>query len=182
LRFPADLFFLDKTFGTLDGTVRLLSPNLDMSAIAEEFGAEQGLVPRDMETLIKELGVRLLEDADSVVEMPILLRRIMRRVDEGFLEIRTGLHLTSQAYAQLNRLGLKLLGGSLGLFLLVLAWITRDAPPQKLPFDLSLPSLLLLLGLLLILLTGWSLWKEGKSCTTTAKFSSSTVESPFAAA
>ncbi len=71
LHIPADLFFLDKTFGTLDGTIRLLDPHIDFQVVAEDFGAEEGMKVRDIETMAKELGIRLFQDADAIVEIPI---------------------------------------------------------------------------------------------------------------
>lgn len=159
LRIPADLFFLDKTFGTLDGTVRLLDPHFDYQAVAEDFGAEQGMKILDVGTMARELGLRILQDADAIVEMPVLLRRIMRRVDEGHLAIRTRTRIDDETYARLNKLGLNLLTGVSGIAALMFAWFTRAATDIPLPFGITLPSLLLIAGGLLVVLTAWSLWK-----------------------
>ncbi len=162
LHIPPDLFFLDKTFGTLDGTIRLLDPNFDFQAVAEDFGAEEGMKVRDIEAMAKELGMRLIQDADAIVEMPILLRRIMRRADEGHLAIRTRIQIDDETYARLNKLGLNLLTGATGIVALMFAWFTRAATDIPLPFGIKLPSLLLITGGLLVFLTTWSLWKGKK--------------------
>ncbi len=146
LHVPADLFFLDKTFGTLDGTIRLLDPDIDFQAIAEDFGAEQGMKLLDVEAMAKELGLRILQDADAIVEMPVLLRRIMRRADEGHFTIRTRLRLDDETNARLNKLGLNLLTGVSGLTALMFAWFTRSATDVPLPLGITLPSLLLVTG------------------------------------
>ena len=159
LHIPADLFFLDKTFGTLDGTIRLLDPNFDFQAAAEDFGAVQGMKILDIETMAKELGLRILQDADAIVEMPVLLRRLMRRADEGHFAIRTRIQIDDETYARLNKLGLNLLTGVTGIAALMFAWFTRAATDVALPFGIKLPSLLLIAGGLLVFLTAWSLWK-----------------------
>ncbi|MDJ0628426.1 MAG: AarF/UbiB family protein [Rhodobacter sp.] len=162
LHIPPDLFFLDKTFGTLDGTIRLLDPDIDFQAIAEDFGAEQSMKILDIETMAKELGLRILQDADAIVEMPVLLRRIMRRADEGHFAIRTRIQIDDETYARLNKLGLNLLTGATGIAALMFAWFTRTATDIPLPFGIKLPSLLLITGGLLVFLTTWSLWKGKK--------------------
>ncbi|MDJ0514015.1 MAG: AarF/UbiB family protein [Methyloceanibacter sp.] len=162
LHIPPDLFFLDKTFGTLDGTIRLLDPNFDFQAVAEDFGAEEGIKVRDIETMAKELGIRLIQDTDAIVEMPILLKRIMRRVDEGHLSIRTRIQIDDETYARLNKLGLNLLTGVTGITALIFAWVTRAATDIALPLGIELPSLLLITGGLLLFLTAWSLWRGKK--------------------
>ncbi len=159
LHIPADLFLLDKTFGTLDGTIRVLDPNIDLRAVAEDFGTEVGMRVLDIETMVKQLGMRILQDADAIVEMPVLLRRIMRRVDEGHFATRTRIQIDNETYARLNKLGLNMLTGATGITSLIFAWITRNATGILLPFGINLPSLLLVAGGLLLFITAWSLWK-----------------------
>ena len=158
LHIPADLFLLDKTFGTLDGTIRILDPNIDFQVVAEDFRAEEGIKVRDIETMAKELGMRLFQDADAIVEMPIMLRRIMRRADEGHLAIQTRIQIDDETYARLNKLALNLLTGATGIAALIFAWFTRAATDIPLPFGIKLPFLLLIIGGLLVFLTAWSLW------------------------
>ena len=162
LHIPADLFLLDKTFGTLDGTIRLLDPNFDLQVVAEDFGTEEGMKILDIETMAKKLGMRIFQDADAIVEMPVLLRRIMRRVDEGHFATRTRIQIDDETYARLNKLGLNLLTGATGIVALMFAWFTRAATDILLPFGIKLPSLLLTTGVLLLFLTSWSLWKAKK--------------------
>ncbi|MDJ0760557.1 MAG: AarF/UbiB family protein [Woeseiaceae bacterium] len=162
LHIPADLFLLDKTFGTLDGTIRLLDPRFDLQAVAEDFGAEEGMKVLDIETMVKELGMRIFQDADAFVEMPVLLRRIMRRVDEGHFATRTRLQIDDETYARLNKLGLNLFTGATGIAALMFAWFTRAATDIVLPFGINLPAFLLVAGGLLVFLTTWSLWKGKK--------------------
>ncbi|MDJ0653843.1 MAG: AarF/UbiB family protein [Xanthomonadales bacterium] len=162
LHIPADLFLLDKTFGTLDGTIRLLDPRFDLQAVAEDFGAEEGMKVLDIETMAKELGMRIFRDADAIVEMPVLLRRIMRRVDEGHFATRTRIQIDDKTYARLNKLGLNLFTGATGIAALIFAWFTRAATDILLPFGIKLPSLLLVAGGLLVFITTWSLWKGKK--------------------
>lgn len=161
LRIQPDLFFLDKTFGTLDGTIRLLAPNFNLKEVADEFGLEFGKRTMDIEVLGKQIALRLLKDADAIVEMPILLRRLLRRLDAGFLSFSNSVNFSDQGYARLNRLGLRVFGTLTGLSSFAFAWLLREST-WLLPGAISLRTFLTSLGIALLLLTGWGLWRDSR--------------------
>jgi len=154
LRIAPDLFFLDKTFGTLDGTVRLLSPNLDIGRIAEAAFSEQAK-SKGIESFGKELLVRLYREVDALVELPVLIRRLLRKTDAGHLAVRNQLHVSDQAYRRLNRFALKLLVAFTGFFALVAAWLLRSHLADR-------PTMLMgvvAAGAALVLLSAVALWR-----------------------
>jgi len=162
LQFPADLFFLDKTFGTLDGTIRLLAPTLNLGSIAEEFTSGAGVGIKDLEPMVKDLAVRVLQDAEALVEMPVLTRRIMKRIDAGFLGVQAELHISKSTYAVLNRLGLKFFLFITAITCFIFSWITRDVGAVGIPGGMHLHTSLLTSGAILLVITFWSMWKAGK--------------------
>lgn len=121
LRISPDLFFLDKTFGTLDGTIRLLSPNLDFAKAAREVFSKS-ITVKGIEPMLKELAIRLYRDVDAIVEIPVLIRRVLRRLDEAHLTVRLDLLMSDIAYRRFNLLVLKTLCAVGGAVVLAGAW------------------------------------------------------------
>ena len=90
LSFPPDIFFLDKVFGTLEGAVRTLDPQLSMQQLSTDFlpKLEAAAVqsPREM---IQQLLSRLMTVEDAALQLPVVLNRVAQRVDAGHLRVVT---------------------------------------------------------------------------------------------
>ncbi len=88
LYYQPDLVLLDKTFGTLEGSIRTLSPDLDVSVVFREFAPELGkslLSPRE---LAQEVALRLVAMEDVLIDIPPLAHRVLGRLDAGKLTTR----------------------------------------------------------------------------------------------
>ncbi|MCB9641545.1 MAG: AarF/ABC1/UbiB kinase family protein [Myxococcales bacterium] len=164
LRFPADLFFLDKTFGTLDGTVRLLSPNFSYHAVMSDFTKELTFDVKSMDEALKALGFRLLQDMDALVELPILMRRLLRRAEAGHLEVHNALSVTPQTFSMINRLLLRLFGCFGGTTLLLVAgWLLATRPNSAALGGIGVEWWLLWTGIASLSLSLWSFWRDGRN-------------------
>ncbi|MCB9595498.1 MAG: phosphotransferase [Sandaracinaceae bacterium] len=88
LYYQPDLVLLDKTFGTLEGTLRVLCPKLDVAEHFEKFAPELAgnmLSPKEMAT---DLLGRLLAADDVIIDLPPLTHRVLSRLDAGKLSVR----------------------------------------------------------------------------------------------
>ncbi len=87
--FPPDLFFLDKVFGTLDGALRTLNPQISMrkAMLGHLPQLVQGAA-KDWPSLLRGLAMRLLEAEGSLLNLPVELTRVLRRADAGHLGLR----------------------------------------------------------------------------------------------
>ena len=136
IAFPPDLYFLDKVFGTLDGAAKTLDPSLDSAEIVESFmpklaAAEAG----DWKGMTQRLVQRTIEVEDVMFDLPGETFQALKRINAGYLQVRSRFDLTEEGQRTLSRLTLKIGGLALGLvgflaFALAAAGATgSDLPP-----------------------------------------------------
>lgn len=134
-RVPPQLAAVFRTLGTLDGTLRLLDPHVDLVGIARARGAElaQTLVSR--EAIKEQVNHQLATLLPVLARLPRRLSRITEQLEDGTLavNVRTLGDLGDRSFlANLGQqLNLTLIGVALGfggLFLL-----TREGGPALLP-------------------------------------------------
>jgi ubiquinone biosynthesis protein len=134
-RVPPQLAAVFRTLGTLDGTLRLLDPDVDMTAIARARGSElaQGLLGR--EAVKTQAEHQLATLLPILARLPRRLSRITEQLEDGTfsVNVRTLGNLSDRDYVAGigQQLNLTLLGSALGfggLFLL-----TRESGPMLLP-------------------------------------------------
>jgi ubiquinone biosynthesis protein len=126
LYYQPDLILLDKTFGTLEGSIRTLCPDLDIAALFEEFAPELGknlLSPKEM---LADFLTRLFHMDEVLIDTPPLFHRVLGRLDAGKLTIRVERSLGSAGMRELASLVLACAMCALGLVLLGGAFVTRD--------------------------------------------------------
>ena len=124
LAFPPDLFFLDKVFGTLEGAVKTLDPQLSMRALAK------GVLPKlakrraeDWRGLLKSFALRMLEVDDALAALPVEAGRVLRRVDAGHLVVQPRWSLSEGGVRQVSRLALQV-----ALLAVGAGWLIGAAP------------------------------------------------------
>jgi ubiquinone biosynthesis protein len=88
LYYQPDLVLLDKTFGTLEGTIRTLAPDLDVGGVFREYAPELGKSLLGPKELAQELVLRLVAMDDVLIELPSLTHRVLGRLDAGKLSMR----------------------------------------------------------------------------------------------
>ncbi len=129
--FPPDLFFLDKVFGTLDGAIKTLDPKLTLKNMARTFlpGLVQSAVS-DWQTLARQLMMRIFESEGTLVDLPIEVGKVLRRLDAGHLQIRNAWTLSEDGVRKVSRLAVQCAGLALGLIALGFAAVGGLAAPQ----------------------------------------------------
>lgn len=127
ISFPPDLFFLDKVFGTLDGAVKTLNPNLKMRVLAQSFIPQLAKsVAQDWQQYVKEFLGKLLETDEALINLPNELSKVLKRMDAGYFQVTHHFAFSDKGLKQINFLILKLTGIILGL-LFIAAWIMMDS-------------------------------------------------------
>lgn len=116
IAFPPDLYFLDKVFGTLDGAAKTLDPSLDSQKILEDFmptlaAAEAG----DWKGMAQRLIQRTIEVEDTMFDLPGETYQALKRVNAGYLTVRSRMEITDEGNRKVSRLALKVGGLGLGL-------------------------------------------------------------------
>ena len=120
ISFPPDLFFLDKVFGTLDGAVKTLDPDLSMGALAKSFLPELAKATvLDPKAFLRDLVTRLMAADQAIVALPADLRRVLLRLDAGHLTTKVEHSLGTTGTRQLSRMVAKVSLMVLGAALMV---------------------------------------------------------------
>ncbi|MFT3888159.1 MAG: AarF/UbiB family protein [Arachnia sp.] len=149
-RVPPQLAAVFRTLGTLDGTLRLLDPHVDMVAIAKARGTElaQGLLGRD--AVKAQVEHQLATLLPILARLPRRLSRITEQLEDGTLSVNvraignsSDRHYVSSIGNQLN---LTILGSALGFGGLML--LVTDGGPMLMPGLATWP----LLGVTLLFL------------------------------
>lgn len=128
LYYQPDLILLDKTFGTLEGSIRTLCPDLDLAGLFREFAPELGRTLLSPKELVQELLARLLNMEDVLIDMPPLVHRVLGRLDAGKLTVRVERNLGAEGVRQLSSVVLACAFCALGLLLIGGAMAMRDVP------------------------------------------------------
>jgi ubiquinone biosynthesis protein len=158
LYYQPDLVLLDKTFGTLEGTIHTLSPDLDVAGVFREFAPELGKSLLSPQKIVQELLMRLVTMDDTLIDMPPLAHRVLGRLDAGKLTLRVEQRLDPEARREiagvvlgacLCALGMVGLGGAIYLH-----GVTANGRLFGFPFW---PALLALAGAASFVAGAWSL-------------------------
>ena len=126
LYYQPDLILLDKTFGTLDGTIRTLCPDLEIGRIFAEFSPDLGQSMLSPQKLAEELLARLWTMEDVLIDTPPLIHRVLGRLDAGKLTLRVQHSYGKQGTHELASLALAGSFAALGLVGLASAVAVRD--------------------------------------------------------
>lgn len=130
-RVPPQLAAVFRTLSTLDGTLRLLDPDVDMIAIAKVQGAELAQSMLGREAVQAQIEHQLATVLPILARLPRRLSRITEQLEDGSfsVNVRTLRHTSDRAYvASLSdQLTLTLLGSVLGVGGLFL--LTQDGGP-----------------------------------------------------
>ncbi len=123
--FPPDLFFLDKVFGTLDGAIKTLDPKLTLQNMARTFlpGLVQSAAS-DWQTMARQLMMRIFESESTLVELPIEVGKVLRRLDAGHLQVRNSWSLSEDGVRKISRLVVQCAGMALGILALGFAAVS----------------------------------------------------------
>lgn len=134
-RVPPMLAAVFRTLGTLDGTLRLLDPDLDLMQVARAQGSEVARELAGREAMQQQVEHQLATLLPILARLPRRISRITEQLEDGTLamNVRTLGHPVDRAYLAGigGQLSLTLLGSALGaggLFLL-----TRTGGPLLLP-------------------------------------------------
>ncbi|GAA4894908.1 AarF/UbiB family protein [Tessaracoccus lubricantis] len=134
-RVPPQLAAVFRTLGTLDGTLRLLDPDIDLMRTAKARGAEVARELTGRDAIKQQVDHQLATLLPILARLPRRISRITEQLEDGTLavNVRTLGHPVDRAYlagigGQLN---LTLLGSALGIGGLYL--LTRDGGPMLLP-------------------------------------------------
>jgi len=126
LYYQPDLILLDKTFGTLDGTIRTLCPDLEIGRIFAEFSPDLGQSMLSPQKLAEELLARLWTMEDVLIDTPPLIHRVLGRLDAGKLTLRVQHSYGKQGARELASLALAGSFAALGLVGFASAVAVRD--------------------------------------------------------
>lgn len=134
-RVPPMLAAVFRTLGTLDGTLRLLDPGIDLMKVARTHGAEVAGELTGRDAIRQQVEHQMATLLPILARLPRRISRISEQLEDGTLavNVRTLGHPVDRAYlagigGQLN---LTLLGSTLGMGGLFL--LTRDGGPMLLP-------------------------------------------------
>ena len=85
IRLPADLVILSRAIVTLDGTLRVIAPQLSFTAVANELMASTDTPVLDRETMIRD---QLLDALPHLRRLPDRIDRILTQTARGELKVR----------------------------------------------------------------------------------------------
>lgn len=104
LYYQPDLILLDKTFGTLEGTVRGLCPDTPPAELLQEFAPELEKSTTQPREFLADLAARLWAMEDVLIDTPPLLHRVLGRLDAGKLTLRVERRLGADGVAEVAAL------------------------------------------------------------------------------
>lgn len=103
-RIPPNVMLLIRVGTVAEGVCRQLDPEFDFVAAARSFLLEEGLYEFDVEALLRDISTDLRGAAPALVRLPTRLDRVLDRIENGSLRVRTDAETASsrsQGYAVL---------------------------------------------------------------------------------
>ncbi len=108
LQFDRDITLLLKAFGTLEGVIRVLDPEVSLMEIASPFSQHYFLTHLDVEDTLKQSGLDLLEGMKAVPKIPQQLHHLLEMWTSGQgkvnLELKKQDKLLNRIESMINRL------------------------------------------------------------------------------
>ncbi|EGP5620953.1 AarF/ABC1/UbiB kinase family protein [Enterococcus faecium] len=108
LQFDRDITLLLKAFGTLEGVIRVLDPEVSLMEVASPFAQHYFLTHLDVEDTLKQSGLDLLEGMKAAPKIPQQLRHLLEMWTSGQgkvnLELKKQDKLLSRIESMINRL------------------------------------------------------------------------------
>ncbi|HAP9654808.1 TPA: AarF/ABC1/UbiB kinase family protein [Enterococcus faecium] len=108
LQFDRDITLLLKAFGTLEGVIRVLDPEVSLMEVASPFAQHYFLNHLDVEDTLKQSGLELLEGMKAAPKIPQQLHHLLEMWTSGQgkvnLELKKQDKLLSRIESMINRL------------------------------------------------------------------------------
>ncbi|MBJ0545401.1 AarF/ABC1/UbiB kinase family protein [Enterococcus faecium] len=108
LQFDRDITLLLKAFGTLEGVIRILDPEVSLMEVASPFAQHYFLTHLDVEDTLKQSGLDLLEGMKAAPKIPQQLHHLLEMWTSGQgkvnLELKKQDKLLSRIESMINRL------------------------------------------------------------------------------
>ena len=108
LQFDRDITLLLKAFGTLEGVIRVLDPEVSLMEVASPFAQHYFLTHLDVEDTLKQSGLDLLEGMKAVPKIPQQLHHLLEMWTSGQgkvnLELKKQDKLLNRIESMINRL------------------------------------------------------------------------------
>ena len=108
LQFDRDITLLLKAFGTLEGVIRVLDPEVSLMEVASPFAQHYFLTHLDVEDTLKQSGLDLLEGMKAAPKIPQQLHHLLEMWTAGQgkvnLELKKQDKLLSRIESMINRL------------------------------------------------------------------------------
>ncbi|MBG0328618.1 ABC1 kinase family protein [Enterococcus faecium] len=108
LQFDRDITLLLKAFGTLEGVIRVLDPEVSLMEVASHFAQHYFLTHLDVEDTLKQSGLDLLEGMKAAPKIPQQLHHLLEMWTSGQgkvnLELKKQDKLLSRIESMINRL------------------------------------------------------------------------------
>ena len=108
LQFDRDITLLLKAFGTLEGVIRVLDPEVSLMEVASPFAQHYFLTHLDVEDTLKQSGLDLLEGMKAAPKIPQQLHHLLEMWSSGQgkvnLELKKQDKLLSRIESMINRL------------------------------------------------------------------------------
>lgn len=108
LQFDRDITLLLKAFGTLEGVIRVLDPEVSFMEVASPFAQHYFLTHLDVEDTLKQSGLDLLEGMKAAPKIPQQLHHLLEMWTSGQgkvnLELKKQDKLLSRIESMINRL------------------------------------------------------------------------------
>jgi ubiquinone biosynthesis protein len=108
LQFDRDITLLLKAFGTLEGVIRVLDPEVSLMEVASPFAQHYFLTHLDVEDTLKQSGLDLLEGMKTAPKIPQQLHHLLEMWTSGQgkvnLELKKQDKLLSRIESMINRL------------------------------------------------------------------------------
>lgn len=108
LQFDRDITLLLKAFGTLEGVIRVLDPEVSLMEVASPFAQHYFLTHLDVEDTLKQSGLDLLEGMKAAPKIPQQLHHLLEMWTSGQgkvnLELKKQEKLLSRIESMINRL------------------------------------------------------------------------------
>ncbi|HFQ0378020.1 TPA: ABC1 kinase family protein [Enterococcus faecium] len=108
LQFDRDITLLLKAFGTLEGVIRVLDPEVSLMEVASPFAQHYFLTHLDVEDTLKQSGLDLLEGMKAAPKIPQQLHHLLEMWTSGQgkvnLELKKQDKLLSRIESMTNRL------------------------------------------------------------------------------
>ncbi|HFJ8366270.1 TPA: ABC1 kinase family protein [Enterococcus faecium] len=108
LQFDRDITLLLKAFGTLEGVIRVLDPEVSLMEVASPFAQHYFLTHLDVKDTLKQSGLDLLEGMKAAPKIPQQLHHLLEMWTSGQgkvnLELKKQDKLLSRIESMINRL------------------------------------------------------------------------------